>query len=157
MILHKRILTWKDPDIYYIAIPFIRLCDITLWVSKSILKSSITCISQTPQWYHKKRMSFLTYETEFVLFLALLINSVLPMGWDSSHETLIWRKSHRSQITLSAEGISYNIARQVKLTPDSSGSLRHDRRILQVAAFEKCPQARKKDRALLHDYDLCQY
>ena len=57
----------------------------------------------------------------------------------------IWRKSHRSQITLSAEGISYNIARQVKLTPDAFGSLRHVRRILQVAAFEKCPQARKKD------------
>ena len=57
----------------------------------------------------------------------------------------IWRKSHRSQTTLSAEGISYNIARQVKLTPDAFGSLRHVRRILQVAAFEKCPQARKKD------------
>ena len=57
----------------------------------------------------------------------------------------IWRKSHRSQITLSAEGISYNIARQVKLTPDAFGSLRHVRRILQVAAFEKCPQASKKD------------
>ena len=42
----------------------------------------------------------------------------------------IWRKSHRSQITLSAEGISYNIARQVKLTPDAFGSLRHVRRIL---------------------------
>ena len=54
-------------------------------------------------------------------------------------------KSHRSQITLSAEGISYNIARQVKLTPDAFGSLRHVRRILQVAAFEKRPQARKKD------------
>ena len=70
---------------------------------------------------------------------------------------IIWRKSHRSQITLSAEGISYNIARQVKLTPDAFGSLRHVRRILQVAAFEKCLQARKKDGALLHDYDLCQY
>ena len=57
----------------------------------------------------------------------------------------IWRKSHRSQITLSAEGISDNIARQVKLTPDAFGSLRHVRRIHQVAAFEKCPQARKKD------------
>ena len=31
---------------------------------------------------------FLTYETEFVLFLAVLENSVLPMGWDSSRETL---------------------------------------------------------------------
>ena len=56
----------------------------------------------------------------------------------------IWRKSHRSQIILSAEGISDNIARQVKLTPDAFGSLRHVRRIHQVAAFEKCPQARKK-------------
>ena len=60
-------------------------------------------------------------------------------------KTGIWRKSHRSQITLSAEGISDNIARQVKLTPDAFGSLRHVRRIHQVAAFEKCPQARKKD------------
>ena len=34
---------------------------------------------------------------------------------------IIWRHSHRSQITLSAEGISYNIARQVKLTPDAFG------------------------------------
>ena len=60
-------------------------------------------------------------------------------------KSFIWRKSHRSQITLSAVGISYNIARQVKLTPDAFGSLRHVRRILQVAAFEKCPQARIKD------------
>ena len=58
------------------------------------------------------------------------------------HAGFIWRKSHRSQITLSAEGISDNIARQVKLTPDAFGSLRHVRRIHQVAAFEKCPQAR---------------
>ena len=33
-------------------------------------------------------ISFLTYETEFVLFLVMLENSVLSMGWDSSHETL---------------------------------------------------------------------
>ena len=33
-------------------------------------------------------MAFLTYETEFVLFLAVLENSVLPMGLDSSHATL---------------------------------------------------------------------
>ena len=32
---------------------------------------------------------FLIYETEFVLFLAVLENSVLPMGWDSSHAMLI--------------------------------------------------------------------
>ena len=57
----------------------------------------------------------------------------------------IWRKSHRSQITLSAEGISYKITRQVKLTPDAFGSLRHVRRILQVATGGKCPQAWKKD------------
>ena len=31
---------------------------------------------------------FLTYETEFVLFLAVLENSVLPIGRDSSHGTL---------------------------------------------------------------------
>ena len=31
---------------------------------------------------------FLTYEIEFVLFLAVLEKSVLPMGWDSSHATL---------------------------------------------------------------------
>ena len=28
---------------------------------------------------------FLTYETAFVLFLAVLENSVLSMGYDSSH------------------------------------------------------------------------
>ena len=64
--------------------------------------------------------------------------------YDVNGVTNIWRKSDRSQITLSAEGISYNIARQVKLTPDAFGSLQQVRRILQVAAFEKCPQARKK-------------
>ena len=32
--------------------------------------------------------SFLTYETAFVLILAVLENSVLPMGWGSSHATL---------------------------------------------------------------------
>ena len=31
---------------------------------------------------------FLTYEKEFVLFLAALENSVLPLGWDSSYDTL---------------------------------------------------------------------
>ena len=31
---------------------------------------------------------FLTYEIEFVLFLAVLINSVLFMDWASSHATL---------------------------------------------------------------------
>ena len=31
---------------------------------------------------------FLTYGIEFVLFLAVLENSVLPMGWDSPHKTL---------------------------------------------------------------------
>ena len=67
-----------------------------------------------------------------------------PLNRATSYKN-IWRKSHRSQITLSAEGISDNIARQVKLTPDAFGSLRHVRRIHQVAAFEKCPQARKKD------------
>ena len=35
-----------------------------------------------------KRKNFLTYETEFVLFLAVLENSVLPMGLDSSNATL---------------------------------------------------------------------
>ena len=32
--------------------------------------------------------TFLIYETEFVLFLGVLENSVLPMGWDSSRGTL---------------------------------------------------------------------
>ena len=32
-------------------------------------------------------MFFLTYETDFVLFLAVLENSALPKGWDSSHAT----------------------------------------------------------------------
>ena len=31
---------------------------------------------------------FLTYVAAFGLFLALLENSALPMGWDSSHATL---------------------------------------------------------------------
>ena len=33
-------------------------------------------------------MNFLTYETEFVVFLAVLKNCVLLMGSDSSHATL---------------------------------------------------------------------
>ena len=33
-------------------------------------------------------MYFLMCETEFVLFLAVLGNSVLPMGWDISHSML---------------------------------------------------------------------
>ena len=47
-------------------------------------------------------LSFLTYETEFVLFLAVLGNSVLPMGWDSSHATLnndVRTLNFRSDIT----------------------------------------------------------
>ena len=31
---------------------------------------------------------FLSYETEFVLFLAVLKNFVVPMGWDSSRAKL---------------------------------------------------------------------
>ena len=34
------------------------------------------------------RQEFLTYETAFFLFIAALENSVLPMGWDTSHTTL---------------------------------------------------------------------
>ena len=30
----------------------------------------------------------LTYETEFVLYLAVMENSVSPIGWDGSHATL---------------------------------------------------------------------
>ena len=37
---------------------------------------------------HGGECTSLFYETEFVLFLAVLENSVLPMGWDSSHATL---------------------------------------------------------------------
>ena len=33
-------------------------------------------------------LSLLTYETVFVPVLAVLENSVLPMGWNSSHATL---------------------------------------------------------------------
>ena len=36
----------------------------------------------------KTTIQQITYETEYVLFLAVLENSVLPMGWDSSHATL---------------------------------------------------------------------
>ena len=32
---------------------------------------------------------FFTYETELAVFLAVLENFVLPMGRDSSHETLL--------------------------------------------------------------------
>ena len=32
--------------------------------------------------------AFLTYETEFGLFLAVLENFILSMGWDESHATL---------------------------------------------------------------------
>ena len=34
---------------------------------------------------------------EFVLFLAVLENSVLPMGWDSSHAALKWRQNSKFQ------------------------------------------------------------
>ena len=37
---------------------------------------------------------FLIYETEFVQFLAVLENSVLPMDWDSSHATLKVTSEH---------------------------------------------------------------
>ena len=37
--------------------------------------------------YTTETPSFLTYETEFVLFLAVLENSDLPMGLDISHAT----------------------------------------------------------------------
>ena len=30
---------------------------------------------------------FLTYQIEFVLLLAVLEKSLLPLGWDSSHAT----------------------------------------------------------------------
>ena len=48
----------------------------------SHIVSRVSCLSP---W---ERQNFLTYETEFVLYLAVLENCVLPMGWDSSHETL---------------------------------------------------------------------
>ena len=32
--------------------------------------------------------NYMNYETEFVIFLGVLENSVLPMGLDSSHTTL---------------------------------------------------------------------
>ena len=37
----------------------------------------------------KYNESFFTYETELAVFLAVLENFVLPMGRDSSHETLL--------------------------------------------------------------------
>ena len=39
-------------------------------------------------WASRARYAFLTNETDFVLFLAVLANPVLPMGWNSSHTTL---------------------------------------------------------------------
>ena len=49
-------------------------------------KVNILCLLPPKRTYYLEDM-LLTYETEFVLFLAVLENSVLPMGWDSSHET----------------------------------------------------------------------
>ena len=37
-------------------------------------------------WFYY--LKYLTNETEFVLCLAVLENSVLPIGWDSSHAML---------------------------------------------------------------------
>ena len=60
---------------------------------------------------------FFTYETEFVLFLAVLDNSVLPMGLDSSHATLkvtsvVYKRSFRT-VTKTPNDImsrpSYNV------------------------------------------------
>ena len=92
--------------------------------------------------FHEDMIIFnkLTDKTNWRTQLMKIKNGI-PVDWVQL--LTIWRKSHRSQITLSAEGISYNIARQVKLTPDAFGSLRHVRRILQVVTCEKCPQARK--------------
>ena len=85
----------------------------------------------------------------FILKMVYYVYSLgSPLSGDSNENTqntfIIWRKSHWSQMTLSAERISYNIARQVKLTPDAFCFLRHVRRILQVATCEKWSQARKK-------------
>ena len=64
--------------------------------------------------------------------------------WIPVNTINIWRKSHRSQMTLSAEGISYNNRKTGKVTPDDFGFLRHVRRIIEVTTCEKWPQARKK-------------
>ena len=50
------------------------------------------------KWYIYLKLIYLTYETEFVLFLAVLENSVLPMGWHSSYEKLKWRKLFTNDI-----------------------------------------------------------
>ena len=50
----------------------------------SSIEESKTTYSEQIKWENE----FPTYETEFVLFLAVLEISVLCMGWDSSHETL---------------------------------------------------------------------
>ena len=69
------------------------------------------------------------------------MNSAFFKGWI---KISYGEKSHRSQMTLSAEGISYNIARQVKLTSDAFGFLRHVRRILHVATCEKMDPSEEK-------------
>ena len=66
----------------------------------------------------KKGNKFLTSETEFVLFLAVLENSVLPMGCDSSHETrksdisclqtFFTRRNEKRRMTFGAD-FSYNV------------------------------------------------
>ena len=43
-------------------------------------------------WKFEAVPCFLTSETEVVLYLAVLENSVLPMGWNSSHKTPKWRQ-----------------------------------------------------------------
>ena len=63
------------------------------------------------------RPTFLTYETEFAVFLAVLENSVLPMGRENTHATfkvtsevtslMRYHEKHRTTIALvgSVQGI----------------------------------------------------
>ena len=46
-------------------------------------------VQSTQRPYGGRDHYILTYEIEFVQFSAVLENSVLPMGWDSSHAALI--------------------------------------------------------------------
>ena len=40
------------------------------------------------EYMYMYKITFSNYEAEFVLFVAVLENSVLPTGCDSCHETL---------------------------------------------------------------------
>ena len=61
---------WLRPKVY-------RVGKCTL--AGKVVRASDGSVPEFRRW----RLSFLTCEIEFVLFLAVLTNSVVPMGWDT--------------------------------------------------------------------------